>query len=289
LEAYDDYLRGRDLIRTLEPDRVFAARRMFERAVAADPQFAPAWVGIAESCHPIYTWFKRDLEQLAAARHAAAEALRINVDFADAHVANGLAMFSAGAYPAAHAAFARARQLNPQNFDASYFDGRTFVSEGCLEDAATMFARAAALRWDDYQARSLLAVCYRGLKLHADEREVAESALDATMKRLQVQPSDVRAVYFAASNVWSAYHDRDQALSWALRALDMAPTSATVRFNVACVYTNVGAIDDALTLLEANVEQGWGQRAWLENDPDLRTLGNEPRFRAILARLTSEA
>jgi adenylate cyclase len=41
----------------------------------------------------------------------------------------------------------------------------------------------------------------------------------------------------------------------------------------------------AIDLLEQAVEQGWGDRAWMENDSDLVALHDEPRFQALLSRL----
>ena len=44
-----------------------------------------------------------------------------------------------------------------------------------------------------------------------------------------------------------------------------------------------GDPDQSLELLERAVENGWGDRAWLETDSDLETLRDNVRFKAILA------
>jgi hypothetical protein len=43
--------------------------------------------------------------------------------------------------------------------------------------------------------------------------------------------------------------------------------------------------EEALDLLEANVDTGWGQKAWIEHDPDWFPLRDHPRFRAILDKM----
>jgi len=49
LEAFDHYLRGRQLMATREVDELEASTREFLRAVELDPEFALAWVGVADS------------------------------------------------------------------------------------------------------------------------------------------------------------------------------------------------------------------------------------------------
>ena len=285
IEAYDDYLRGRELLRPLEGDGFRAAQRMFQRAVEQDPEFALAWCGIAESCYWIFGWLGRDPVQREIAQRASDEALRIDPDLAEAHVAAGLTRFLANDFAAAHRAFERARELDPKSFDAPYFDARTYVSEGRLEEAAALFSKAAAARPEDYQAPTLLANCYRGLKRPDDERAAARRGLAVIEKHLELHPADVRAVYLGAGNVWAGYGDREKAVAWARRALDMDPTSVSVRYNVACLFVNIGLIDEALDLLEKNVDQGSGQIGWVEHDPDWFPVHDHPRFKAIIARM----
>ena len=66
---------------------------------------------------------------------------------------------------------------------------------------------------------------------------------------------------------------------------EMEPDNPAVLYNVACVFVQLGNFDEALDLLERNVAQGWGEKQWIEHDPDSYPLRENPRFRAILDRI----
>lgn len=58
-----------------------------------------------------------------------------------------------------------------------------------------------------------------------------------------------------------------------------------VLYNVACVYALLGQTEQAVDCLESAVDQGMGERHWFENDPDLASLRDNPRFKALLERM----
>jgi len=58
-----------------------------------------------------------------------------------------------------------------------------------------------------------------------------------------------------------------------------------VQYNVACNLLRIGQLDEALDLIEKNIDLGWGNAEWLENDPDMASVRHHPRFLAILARM----
>ncbi|MEO8276841.1 MAG: protein kinase [Thermoanaerobaculia bacterium] len=285
LEAYDNYLRGRDLLRILEVESFPTARKLFEHAVELDESFVPAWLGIVESCFWLFTWAGRDPELLAPAKAAAERALDIAPDLAEAHVAQGLTCFMVTDNAGAHRAFERAVELDPKNFDAYYYDARTFVSEGRFDAAAPRFEQASEVRPEDYQSQTLLVQTYKALGKERESRVAAQRALAIIERHLELQPGDVRAMYFAAGNTMAVTGDRAKALHFAHRALETDPTSLSVRYNVACFYATIGMNDEALTLLDENVRQGWGQKDWIEHDPDWTDLREDPRFRAIVGRI----
>lgn len=62
--------------------------------------------------------------------------------------------------------------------------------------------------------------------------------------------------------------------------------SSTDWYNLACFYALAGNRENALTALETAVERGWWRRNDAERDPDLERLRDEPRFHAVLEKMT---
>ena len=57
-----------------------------------------------------------------------------------------------------------------------------------------------------------------------------------------------------------------------------------MRYNVACLYSLEGRIEEAIGCLEDAFAMGFASRDWIERDPDLNSLREPPRFQALLAR-----
>ena len=74
----------------------------------------------------------------------------------------------------------------------------------------------------------------------------------------------------------------DRALDWARRAIAIDPSDPATLYNVACFYAQAGRTEDALDCLENGVTS----RSWLQNDPELDPIREQPRFKALLAKRT---
>jgi adenylate cyclase len=56
-------------------------------------------------------------------------------------------------------------------------------------------------------------------------------------------------------------------------------------YNLACVYAVEGLTAGALEHLDKAIQNGFGQREWLENDSSLDSIRDDPRFLALLRKL----
>jgi TolB-like protein/tetratricopeptide (TPR) repeat protein len=284
MEAYDNYLRGRHNVHSLSDSSLRRAESFFQRAVEIDPGFALGWVGVAETAAWIHDWFTPTEDLVRTADQASQKALAIDPDLAEAHVARGLALWIQRDVEGARGEFEVAAHLDPLLFDAAWYHARVCVFAGDLEAAASFFAKAAQLRREDYQAAAMQVTVLPGLGRHDEARAAARDALARIEKHLKLHTDDARAVCLGAS-AWSTLGEHEKAVEWARRSLVMRPDDAGTSYNAACTFAQEGLLDEAIDLLEKNVNNGWGNYGWLRQDPDLDPLREQPRFRSLLEKL----
>ena len=279
VQAYDYYLRGRQYYQIHRKSLEYA-RQMFNRAIETDPDYARAYAGVADSCSLLYMYFDAREFNLKQADIASAKALELEPDLAEAHVARGLAVSLSKRFREAEAEFETAMKLDPKLFEASYWFGRALLAEGRFQEAAKMFERASALRPEDYQAPNFLAQAYNSLGM-ADEGAAANKRSIRLMEeRLALNPADARASNLLAAT-YANFGDVEKAMDYAERSLAIDPDDAMLLYNVACTYALLGKKDDAISCLEKAVDKGFGHKEWLEHDPDLIPLRDDPRFQTI--------
>ncbi|MBW6501185.1 MAG: tetratricopeptide repeat protein [Bacteroidales bacterium] len=90
-EAYNSYLKGNDYyLRSFNKENFEIAIKMYSRAIELDPNFAHAYVNIAQSYLQLH-WFYYDnsADRLVKAKRAIDAAFRIDPDLPEAHLAMG--------------------------------------------------------------------------------------------------------------------------------------------------------------------------------------------------------
>src|SRR5687768_2520286 len=88
--AYDLYLRGRHLVALRGADNLRRAIDYFERALAADPEFARSWAGLADAIGLLPWYGDTPIDSAAApARRAAERAIALDSTLADGYTALG--------------------------------------------------------------------------------------------------------------------------------------------------------------------------------------------------------
>jgi len=284
IEAYEFYLRGRSFFLQTRRRSLQFAREMFQRAIRLDAGFALAYAGVAEAASLLALYYPAARADLSEALDASRRALELDPDLAEAHSAHGAVLYALGDLVGAEAAFRRAVDLDPRLFEARYFHARACFQQGRFQEAAELFRKATALR-QDYSASFFAAQSLEAAHEHGPAGEAYEEALRVVERHMELNPDDPRAATMRAVAL-SRLGRGDEGLYWADRALTMDPEDAGVRYNVACLFAVAGNTDRALECLEDAVAVGFGNRSWLERDPDLDNVRGEPRFEALL-ELTS--
>ncbi len=284
VQAYEYYLRGRQFQHQHREKSLQFSRRMFQRAAEVDPTFARAYAGMADCSSMLYRWWDRSDANLSQAESASQKALELAPDLGEAHASRGLALTLRKQYAEAEAEFETAIKLDPTLFEAYYFYARACFEQGKLEPAAQMFEKASEVRSEDFQALGLLSQVYAGLGRKEEEENARRRTVAKVEKHLELYPDDARALYFGAGDV-GMMGDRQRAVEWLERALAVDPGDSGVLYNVGCVYALIGETDKALGCLEQAVLRGYAYREWIENDSDLQSVRDHPRFKKLLASL----
>jgi len=283
-QAYDFYLRGRRYFYGNSRRNFNHAIGMYERAIELDPKYALAWAGLADTYSFMYRYVDASAEMVSKAKEASERAVQLDPDLAEAHASRGLAQSIDSKSTEAERNFEAAIALNPNLFEAYLFYARYCLSRGDFEKAARLFVQASEVSPADYEPLLYLSMAYSAMSRKNDETEVRRRALQLIQQHLQMNPDDARARYLGAVT-FASLGEKGKAIQWADMALSAGQDEPNVLYNVACTFAQVGEPDRAMDLLEQAAKLGWGDRAWIENDPDLASLRDNPRFRKLLDRM----
>ncbi len=284
VQAYDYYLRGRQFFHQFRRTGMQFARRMFERAIEVDPGYAIAYAGVADCCSFLYMYSDGSKANIEGAESASRKALDLDAELAEAHASRGLAVSLSKQYDEARREFETAIRLNPKLYEAHYFYARACFQEGKLEEAVQHYQDASRVRPEDYQALVLMAAPLKALGRTEEMRAAMQHGLEVAGKHLELNPDDARALYLGAGALVQL-GDGERGLDWTRRAYAIDSEDPSVLYNVACSYSNMGRVDDAIACLEKAVQNGFGHREWFENDSDLDPLRGDERFQALMKRL----
>ncbi len=284
IEAYEFYLRGRSFFFQTRRRSLQFAREMFQRAIRLDEEFALAYAGVAEVAALLALYYPAAAADLDDALRASRKALSLDPDLAEAHSAHGAVLYAMGDLGAAEEAFRKAVDLDPRLFEARYFHARSFFQQGRFEEAARLFREASSVR-QDYSASFFVAQSFEAAGEHEAAKVAYGEALAVAERHMELNPDDPRAATMRAVSL-SRLDRFEEGLYWADRALTMDPEDAGVRYNSACLFAVAGRVDRALECLEEAIAVGFGNRSWLERDPDLDNLRDDPRFRSLLGLIS---
>jgi len=122
-EAYRLYLEGRQLWYGRTPDGIKKSIDLFQQAIAADPNYALAYSGLADTYNiaPSYGVGITSKQGEMLADEAARKALELDDSLSEAHAARGFALSNLRRWSEAEPEFHRAIALNPNNAAARYF------------------------------------------------------------------------------------------------------------------------------------------------------------------------
>jgi adenylate cyclase len=196
LEAYDLFLRGRELWYRQSKESTCQARELWQRAIELDPGFVPAvfFLSATHILDYINGWSDSPSQSLEEARVAARLALALDDRYPPAHLALGAFNLWARQHDAAIREIETAISLNPNYAEAQNELGLILHYAGRSEEALPHFNRAMALNpyfpghWLHFSAQA------------AYQLGRYEAAVDILKRRIIRNPdTDASRVLLAAS------------------------------------------------------------------------------------------
>jgi adenylate cyclase len=284
LQAYDFYLRGKQFFYQYKRKGIEFALQMFSHAIEIDPTYARALAGIADCSSFLYMYAGSHPEHREQADAASQKAINLNPESPDAHASRGVALSLKGAYDQAESEFETAIRLDSRLYEAYYFYARAAFAQGKLEKAIELYEKASEANPHDYQAPLLVAQSYADLGRSVEAEAARRRGIQIAEARLKLNPDDARALYMGANGL-VALGEFERGLEWARQALAMDPDEPMVLYNVACIQSLAGRVEDAIDSLERAVRNGLTQKGWLEHDSNLDPLHQNPRYHALIRLL----
>jgi adenylate cyclase len=281
VEAYANYLRGRQFFHMGTKSNYLMARRMFARAVELDPQYAGAYAGMANCDSRLHS---RYVVAISADEILSItdKALAIDPNLAEAHAARGTALMIGGHPAEAASAFEQALALDPNCYEANRLYAQFCVTYGDFERAATLLLRAMEIQPDDYQSPLLLYQVFQSLGRLEESVKYARLGLRRAEDALRLYPESSTPVLQGACAL-AFLGERDRAKEWLARAIAIDPDDNGARYIAACAYSLLGEIDQAIDLLEILLPLvGPDRILWFKNDSDLDPIRSHPRYHKLL-------
>jgi adenylate cyclase len=156
VEAYEFWLRARELLGRGTRDYNTQARAMHQRAIEIDPQFAPPYAGLAFASMADYisSWVSDPAQALREAEKYARQAVKLDDQEPIAHMALGGVLLWQRDHDAALDQIMRALELDHNFAQAHAFMGMVLMYAGRAGEALGPFA--TAMRLDPHYSNMLL-------------------------------------------------------------------------------------------------------------------------------------
>ncbi|HYV83605.1 MAG TPA: tetratricopeptide repeat protein [Pyrinomonadaceae bacterium] len=244
-KAYDSYLQGRYLYwnkRTEE--NLNKAIELFQNAIKEDPNYAPAYVGLADCYNGLSVVQISALPPVEGRRRgeeAASKALELDSSLADAYTALGWINHYNWNWTAAEQRFKRALELNPNYANAHNFYASYLMSRGRVDESIAASNRAREL--DPF---SLAISVQRGFLLE-NARRYGE-AIEQLRAVIAMDPNHYQA-YWVLGHTYAANKQFDEAVAAAEKAVELSERAPGALGILGLAYGLAGRKTEATKIL----------------------------------------
>jgi TolB-like protein/DNA-binding winged helix-turn-helix (wHTH) protein/Tfp pilus assembly protein PilF len=315
-EAYQDYLRGRFFWNRRTEPALRQALGYFQKAIAADPGYAPAYSGLADSYSSLgaasIVGGLPPRQAMPEAKAAALKALQIDTTLAEAHTSLAMVqLLYDWDFAASESEFRRAIELDPNYTAAHHWYSHCLLALGRTEDSLAESNRALELEplqlvvgihlgWHYLYARQYdqaieqfrktleldpafpqtqryAAWAYLQKGMHAEAIAALRSALSSLGRDPEIEGELGHALGVAGR--------RAEALA-ILEGLDhLSATLYVSPYSVALVHAGLGNRDQALAWLDKAYAERSDYMPYITLEPMLDGLRSDHRFAVLVRRV----
>lgn len=286
VEAYNLYLMARQTYVTgydSDPRRAEAIIRLCSRATEIDPQYSRAWALLAIGQMILrFDHGKNSDDGLASAERA----LALDANLAEAHAVKAKILAEHGRHDEAATEINIALRLNPESYEVNRAAAYLRFRQQRIDEAIGYYEKSMSLMETDLNSGSMLLTCYNALGNSQAALRTARVTLARVEKMLVQDPNNATAMGSGALAL-GVLGDGERAKEWINRALLIDPDNMNARYNFACSLASlfkepdVDAAMDLLGPVYETLAAGFLDHANV--DPDLDTLRENPRFKAMVA------
>jgi len=238
LEAYQAYLLGRQRMISRAGASLAEAAGYFQRAVELDPEYALAYVGLADTYMLLGDYGAWSLdEMLSKAEPALDKALELNDQLAEAYASMGAIKTKTGEYAEAEAAHLRAIELDPNYATTYHWYGDLLVTYlHRFEEAVPLLERAREIDPLSPSINVTLGEAYAGLGRFDEAKRLY-------LKAIEIEPA-YPSSYGRIGGLYRYVYGRlDEAVRWRQRGAAKDPGNLRGLTFLGRIYLDLG--DDA--------------------------------------------
>jgi serine/threonine protein kinase/Flp pilus assembly protein TadD len=285
LRAYDFYMRGRELLYLKGRRNTDSAIKMFEAAVAIDPEFASAYAGLAEAYSTMYEWYDGASTWLSKAIEANQKALELEPTSLDAKFGIATVYFNQRRFSESKRAIEELLKENADFYPGYLRLGIIAELSNDFEVARKHYRRAAELKPYDEDAWMFLAGAYRRLGNAASADKAALKVIEITSRKLEASLDDI-IVMSRLAEAYARFGSPEETIATLRRVLELEPNDGLAVYNCACAYALLGEKSAALLLLRRAFESGFRTVAhWARADSAFDPIRDDEEFQKLLTEL----
>jgi TolB-like protein/Tfp pilus assembly protein PilF len=309
-EAYRDYLKGRYFYNKMTEDALRKSVAYFEAALAAEPDYALAHAGLADTyCLFAFLDIMPSSEALARAKQLALAAVHIDGDLAEAHAAlANVKMVYEWDWAGAESEYRAALELNPEFASAHHWYADHLSAMGRPDEALIQIQRAQELdplslvisneaAWNLYMARDYQGALEQAWRTLALEPRFAPAQHTLGLANEQLGNQEEAAVEFENAYVCSGNQpaalaslahahagagQKDEARKLLRDIEETSHRRHVSPYWLSIVYTALEDYDTAFALLSKGIEERDVWMVWLKVEPRFDPLRPDPRFDSLL-------